>query len=214
MSTKKTLSIVLNRLVSLTAQYGHVIALNLILAKISVNAVLILWLVKLLGDLLATALNQFIKPIHSAKLFLFMSEVIRAILLLLMPLFFQSYFLFAIVLVFEILGDIFSSYLMTTIPFLVPKDNLSRFNASITLVGSISYFVGPLLVGIFQSFSQTILFLFYGGLTAIAAMLLLILPAISLTPISNEAPNFKKNFKRIGHLFKLYRNYLYVFLLG
>src|SRR5699024_8039890 len=157
---KKTLPIVLNRLVSLTAQYGYVIALNLILAKIAVNAVLILWLVKLLGDLLATTLNQFIKPIHSAKLFLFISEMIRALLLLLMPLFFQSYFLFAIVLVFEILGDIFNSYLMTTIPLLVPKDNLSRFNASITLVGSISYFVGPLLVGVFQSFSQTILFLF------------------------------------------------------
>ncbi|WP_125607689.1 hypothetical protein [Lapidilactobacillus bayanensis] len=93
---RKTLPIVLNRLVSLTAQFGYVVALNLVLAKISVNAVLILWIAKLLGDLFAASLNQFIRPPKSTKLFLFVLEAIKAALLFVMPLLFHSYVLFIV----------------------------------------------------------------------------------------------------------------------
>ncbi|WP_164506891.1 MFS transporter [Lapidilactobacillus bayanensis] len=103
---------------------------------------------------------------------------------------------------------------MTSIPFLVPKDNLSRFNASITLVGSISYFIGPLLVGLFQQVNQSVLFILYGSLTISSAFLLLLLPQITLTDdqAKSELAKPKHNWHQLLTIFKSYRNYAYIFL--
>lgn len=140
--------ILLNRLISLTAQYGYTVALNIILAKISVNSVLFLWCAKIVGSLLSLPANRQLNRIQNKKTLLISLEIAKAGIFGVMPLLFRHWLLFGLVLLVEIISDVFDGNLTAFVPKVVERENLSRFDASITSVGSISYFVGPLLVGV------------------------------------------------------------------
>lgn len=198
----KTTPLLLNRLISLTAQYGYTVALNIILAQISVNAVLFLWCTKILGSLLSVPVNNWLSRLPSKKWLLIVLEALRAGIFGLMPLLFHHWLLFVGVLGVEIIGSVFSGNLMALIPKLVSTDGLSRFNAAITSVGSISYFIGPLLVGLFQGQSEALLFHIYSGISLIGAVTLLALPHVTFQIEPDEdnhfwTANFTKVFKAI-----------------
>ncbi|MDH5109629.1 hypothetical protein OSJ82_11720, partial [Lentilactobacillus kefiri] len=74
------------------------------------------------------------------------------------------------------------------------KEGISRFNAAITSVGSISYFIGPMLVGLFQGQQQALLFYIYSGITFLGGLTLFALPSIKFdNPTSYEGT--KRNVK-------------------
>ncbi|GAF36186.1 MFS transporter [Lentilactobacillus farraginis] len=170
--------ILLNRLISLTAQYGYTVALNIILAKISVNSVLFLWCAKIVGSLLSLPANRQLNRIQNKKTLLISLEIAKAGIFGVMPLLFRHWLLFGLVLLVEIISDVFDGNLTAFVPKVVERENLSRFDASITSVGSISYFVGPLLVGVLQGQPESLLFYIYGLVTFLGGLTLWLLPIV------------------------------------
>lgn len=170
--------ILLNRLISLTAQYGYTVALNIILAKISVNSVLLLWCAKIVGSLLSLPANRQLNRIQNKKTLLISLEIAKAGIFGVMPLLFRHWLLFGLVLLVEIISDVFDGNLTAFVPKVVERENLSRFDASITSVGSISYFVGPLLVGVLQGQPESLLFYIYGLVTFLGGLTLWLLPIV------------------------------------
>lgn len=181
-------------MISLTAQYGYTVALNIILAQISINSVMLLWCTKIIGSFLSVPANTWLNTIQNKKPLLIILELVKSGMFLLLPFFFHHWILFAGVLLIEIIGDVFSGNLVALIPKLVNKKGLSRFNAAITSVGSISYFLGPMLVGLLQGQQQAMLFYLYGIITFLGGLTLFALPSIKLNN-QRLSKEFKRNVK-------------------
>ncbi len=181
-------------MISLTAQYGYTVALNIILVQISINSVMLLWVTKIVGSFLSVPVNTWLSNIQNKKTLLIILELVKAGMFLLLPLFFHHWILFVGVLLIEVIGDVFSGNLVALIPKFVDKNGLSRFNAAITSVGSVSYFLGPMLVGLFQGQQQAVLFYLYSGITFLGGLTLFALPPIKLN-IPKSSSGFKRNVK-------------------
>ncbi|GAA3198494.1 hypothetical protein [Lentilactobacillus kefiri] len=121
MYNTQNVPILLNRLISLTAQYGYTVALNIILAQISINSVMFLWCTKIIGSFLSVPVNTWLSHIHNKKPLLITLELVKAGMFLLLPLFFHHWILFVGVLLIEIVGDVFGGNLVALIPKLVKK---------------------------------------------------------------------------------------------
>jgi len=219
--TIKNFPVLLNRLISLTAQYGYTVALNIILAQISVNAVLLLWCAKVIGSLISVPANNLISRIKNKKQLLLTLEILKSFLFFLLPSLFHHIFLFIGVLAIEIVSYVFNGNMMSIIPKITDKEGLSRYNAGIASVGSIAYFIGPLLVGLLQGQNESLLFYIYGGITLLGAITLLALPKIifheNKATDSNDthfwSANFSKVFKAILSVKGLASFYLIFILL-
>ena len=57
-------------------------------------------------------------------------------------------------------------------PVLVKKANLQKFNSTYTMIGSASYFLAPMIVGLWGSLDLGSLFVVYSVLTLLATLLL------------------------------------------
>ncbi|MFD1125335.1 hypothetical protein ACFQ22_08195 [Lentilactobacillus raoultii] len=203
---KRNIPILFNRLISLTAQYGYTVALNIILAKVSVNAVLFLWCTKVLGSLLSLPANHQASRLQNKKWLLIGLELAKAVIFIALPLLIHQMTLFLGVLLIEMMSDVFNGNLMALIPKVVDRPNLTQFNAAITSVGSVAYFLGPLLVGLLQKQPATFLFDSYGGITVIGALTLLRLPAIRF----EDQASRPCQFSLMKHFFKMIRRLLSV----
>lgn len=171
------LSILINRFLSLVVEYGYSIGLTILLSKISINHIIWLWLIKSLGSVAALEIEKRITMLHLNKKYVLLStEIIKSIVLLFMPFFIGNYFLFVLVFLVEIMNGLFSSNLLSTIPYIIKKEDISKFSSSITFVGSISYFIAPMIVGIFTNFDLKILFTMYSLSLFLSSLFLLKLP--------------------------------------
>ena len=143
MFTNNSRIIFLNRFLSLIIEYGYAIALSIIFSKISVDYVLGLWIAKFLGGILANVGHQFVGKITNKKYVLIGIELLKAVCLALIYLAMGSVFVFALVVLTEVLTTYFNSLLSSAVPVLVKKANLQKFNSTYTMIGSASYFLAP-----------------------------------------------------------------------
>ncbi|MDU2859383.1 MAG: MFS transporter permease, partial [Streptococcus salivarius] len=157
---------------SLIIEYGYAIALSIIFSKISVDYVLGLWIAKFLGGILANVGHQFVGKITNKKYVLIGIELLKAVCLALIYLAMGSVFVFALVVLTEVLTTYFNSLLSSAVPVLVKKVNLQKFNSTYTMIGSASYFLAPMIVGLWGSLDLGSLFLVYSVLTLLATLLL------------------------------------------
>ena len=164
MFTNNSRIIFLNRFLSLIIEYGYAIALSIIFSKISVDYVLGLWIAKFLGGILANVGHQFVGKITNKKYVLIGIELLKAVCLALIYL--------ALVVLTEVLTTYFNSLLSSAVPVLVKKANLQKFNSTYTMIGSASYFLAPMIVGLWGSLDLGSLFLVYSVLTLLATLLL------------------------------------------
>ena len=123
------------------------IALSIIFSKISVDYVLGLWIAKFLGGILANVGHQFVGK-SQIKICLIGIELLKAVCLALIYLAMGSVFVFALVVLTEVLTTYFNSLLSSAVPVLVKKANLQKFNSTYTMIGSASYFLAPMIVGL------------------------------------------------------------------
>ena len=172
MFTNDSRIIFLNRFLSLIIEYGYAIALSIIFSKISVDYVLGLWIAKFLGEILANVGHQFVGKITNKKYVLIGIELLKAVCLALIYLAMGSVFVFALVVLTEVLTTYFNSLLSSAVPVLVKKVNLQKFNSTYTMIGSASYFLAPMIVGLWGSLDLGSLFLVYSVLTLLATLLL------------------------------------------
>ena len=172
MFTNNSRIIFLNRFLSLIIEYGYAIALSIIFSKISVDYVLGLWIAKFLGGILANVGHQFVGKITNKKYVLIGIELLKAVCLALIYLAMGSVFVFALVVLTEVLTTYFNSLLSSAVPVLVKKANLQKFNSTYTMIGSASYFLAPMIVGLWGSLDLGSLFLVYSVLTLLATLLL------------------------------------------
>lgn len=161
-----------NRFISLIAEYGYTILINIYLSRISVRFVMYFWAVKLLASLVAAKVKNYL-PQSNSRMVLFSIEAMKTILLILLSFYFESLVLFLLVFLLEICNTLFSSKLYATVPHLIAKQNLIRFNSVYTSIGSISYFLAPMIVGVNLMHHQHYLFVLYALLVLIGSIGLL-----------------------------------------
>ena len=195
MFTNNSRIIFLNRFLSLIIEYGYAIALSIIFSKVSVDYVLGLWIAKFLGGILANVGHQFVGKITNKKYVLIGIELLKAVCLALIYLAMDSVFVFALVVLTEVLTTYFNSLLSSAVPVLVKKANLQKFNSTYTMIGSASYFLAPMIVGLWGSLDLGSLFLVYSVLTLLATLLL-----FKLGPIIFDRENESEEAVSYTHL--------------
>lgn len=200
---QNTTIILLNRLIALIVDYGYLIALGIIFAKISISFVMIMWIAKALGDLIAVGINNIALVINNPTSYvLFVSEIIKGCLIFSCFFLLDSFAIFALIVGIEVLNTLFGSLLTATVPRVIKKSFLKKFNSLYTTVGSVSYFVAPILVGLsFYLENASYLFIIYGITTLVSACLLVLLPAIK---ISHEkySESFRNRLSKSIQVFK------------
>ena len=164
--------IFLNRFLSLIIEYGYAIALSIIFSKISVDYVLGLWLAKFMGGLLANIGHTFLVKISNKKYLLIGIELLKACCLALIYIWMKSVLVFELIVLTEVLTTYFNSLLSSLISLIVTKEDLGRFNSIYTMIGSASYFLAPMIVGIWSVLDLGGLFLIYSLLTVLATLML------------------------------------------
>lgn len=179
-----------NRFISLISEYGYSILLNIILAQISVHLVMFFWLFKAIAALFSVKINSYMNILNK-KIFLIMLEILKAMLILLIIFFKRSYGILPIVFLIETINVLFNSTIYSITPKVISKERLIKFYSLYTSIGSISYFIAPLFVGIFLNVNENILFFIYAFLLCIGASLLFLLPK-ELTKFKTEENNKKK----------------------
>ena len=172
MKNKNATIIYANRFISLIAEYGYTILINIYLSRISVRFVMYFWAVKLLASLVAAKVKNYL-PQSNSRMVLFSLEVTKALLLILLAFYFESLVLFLLVFLLEICNTLFSSKLYATVPNLIASNNLIRFNSVYTSIGSLSYFLAPMIVGVNLMHHQHYLFVLYALLVLIGSIGLL-----------------------------------------
>ncbi|MFC6994182.1 MFS transporter [Streptococcus loxodontisalivarius] len=186
--------IFLNRFLSLIIEYGYAIALSIIFSKISVDYVLGLWLAKFMGGLLANIGHTFLVKITNKKYVLIGIELLKACCLALIYIWMESIFVFALIVLTEVLTTYFNSLLSSVISLIVTKENLRRFNSIYTMIGSASYFLAPMIVGIWSVLDLGGLFLIYSLLTVLATLMLFRLDALIIKNDNDIEPLNEKHF--------------------
>lgn len=161
-----------NRFISLIAEYGYTILINIYLSRISVRFVMYFWTVKLLASLVAAKVKNYL-PQSNSRMVLFSIEAMKTILLILLSFYFESPVLFLLVFLLEICHTLFSSKLYAMVPNLIASNNLIRFNSVYTSIGSLSYFLAPMIVGVNLTHHQHYLFVLYALLVLIGSIGLL-----------------------------------------
>lgn len=164
--------IYVNRFISLIAEYGYTILINIYLSRISVRFVMYFWAVKLLASLVAAKVKNYL-PQSNSRMVLFSIEAMKTILLILLSFYFESPVLFLLVFLLEICHTLFSSKLYAMVPNLIASNNLIRFNSVYTSIGSLSYFLAPMIVGVNFTHHQHYLFVLYALLVLIGSIGLL-----------------------------------------
>ena len=187
-----------NRFLSLIIEYGYAIALSIIFSKISVDYVLGLWIAKFMGGLLANIGHTFLGKISNKKYVLIGIELLKACSLALIYLSMKSVFVFVLIVLTEVLTTYFNSLLSSIISLVVPKESLRQFNSIYTMIGSASYFLAPMVVGIWSSLDLGRLFLIYSLLTVLATLLLFRLDALIINPDNVTGDNDLKTEKEFG----------------
>ena len=161
-----------NRFISLIAEYGYTILINIYLSRISVRFVMYFWAVKLLASLVAAKVKNYL-PQSNSRMVLFSIEAMKTILLILLSFYFESPVLFLLVFLLEICHTLFSSKLYAMAPNLIASNNLICFNSVYTSIGSLSYFLAPMIVGVNLTHHQHYLFVLYALLVLIGSIGLL-----------------------------------------
>lgn len=175
---KVTLSILINRFFALLADSGYIIALSIFLSNRSVFSIMFLWISKSFGDLVALGLNKFLLHYRiSFKLKLFLSDFLKGFSFILIFFNLSSVYIFLLIIFIEILNTIFSASLSSVVPQVMPESKLKQFNSIYATIGSVTYFLAPMLVGgSFLTQSPEYIFLIYGLFTSISSFLLLFIP--------------------------------------
>mgnify|MGYP005800158321 CR=1 FL=1 len=161
-----------NRFISLIAEYGYTILINIYLSRISVRFVMYFWAVKLLASLVAAKVKNYL-PQSNSRMVLFSIEAMKTILLIFLSFYFESPVLFLLVFLLELCHTLFSSKLYAMVPNLIASNNLIRFNSVYTSIGSLSYFLAPMIVGVNLTHHQHYLFVLYALLVLIGSIGLL-----------------------------------------
>lgn len=190
--------IFLNRFLSLIIEYGYAIALSIIFSKISVDYVLGLWIAKFMGGLLANIGHTFLGKVSDKKQVLIGIEFIKALCLALIYISMKSVFVFVLIVLMEVLTTYFNSLLSSVISLIVSKDNFRQFNSIYTMIGSTSYFLAPMVVGIWSYLDLGGLFLIYSLLTTLATLLLFRLDSLIIKNNNDTRDNEFKNNKIFG----------------
>src|SRR5699024_4237090 len=110
--------IYVNRFISLIAEYGYTILINIYLSRICVRFVMYLWAVKLLAILVAAKVKNYL-PQSNSRMVLFSIEATKTILLILLSFYFESPVLFSLVFLLAICHTLFSSKLYAMVPNLI-----------------------------------------------------------------------------------------------
>lgn len=184
-----------NRFISLISEYGYSILLNIILAQISVHLVMFFWLIKAIAAVFSIKINSSM-DILNKKWFLIFLEFSKALLILLIMFLKTSYGILPIVFLIETINVLFNSTIYSITPKIISKERLIKFYSLYTSIGSISYFIAPLFVGLFLNVNENILFFIYAFLLCIGAFLLLFLPKelIKFSKETNEKEKTSSNF--------------------
>ena len=179
------LSIYFNRFSSLISEYGYTILINILLSRISVQLVMYFWVVKCLAAIVTNRINISNSKL-SRKYLLILLEITKAILLFLLGFGLNHIIVLLVVFIIEVVNVLFSSLLYSCVPIIIDKDSLIKFNARYTSIGSVSYFLAPLFVGLFINKSHFLLFAVYALLLIVGATSLLFLPNISTLKLKEE----------------------------
>lgn len=192
-----------NRFISLLSEYGYTILLSIILAHISIQLVMLFWIVRATSAIIAMKINGKFHFVNKKKA-LIIFEILKALLIALIMLCKDNFFVLIIVFMIEILNILFNSTMYSIVPKVIDSAHLIKFNSLYTAIASISYFLAPLFVGLFVNFNQDVLFVIYSILLLIGAFILVWLPALILdTEKKNQKPNRKiRNWREFEVLYK------------
>lgn len=195
----------INRFFSLVGDYAYIVALSLVVAKVSPTAVMMFWIAKGLGNMMAIPFVGIIDHTNK-KMVLITTDVIRGVLILTIPLFFESWFLFIIIGLVSFLGPFFMGAINPVITSLTNKDNRYRVNSFVGMISSASYFVGPLLGGILLIKSDSFPFIFQGMAMIITASLFFFLKG----EYKYIEENHRKNDQKLFSLTDLWEGLNYI----
>ncbi|MCI1858542.1 MAG: MFS transporter [Sporolactobacillus sp.] len=110
----------------------------------------------------------------------------------------------------QVLGDSFSNILIPIVTSITKSRETLRYrvNALMTTIASISYFLGPFLVGIFSFLGYEKLFYFYGIIVSLSSLFLLLLDRDMVQVNNVEAK--KEDTKKSKRIFSLINTLRYV----
>ena len=175
------------RFTSIVGDSLFMVALSIIMAKIGAWALTILWVIKLVAPTLVSFIAGSITDRIDKKKVLIICDIIRAVIILLIPYVLEN-FLLVFLLIFFIycIDPFFSAAINPVITSLTTTENRHKVNSIRNSIASIGYFLGPLIGALFVLESDTMPFYFQGGTYLISAILLLGISIPSITTLNER----------------------------
>jgi len=144
---RQLLVLYINRLISLVGEYGSFIIISLMISERGAFQVMLLWIIQSLGPVLVLPIIGRVIDSFDKKKIMIISDILRGLLILSIPLFINSYFLFVIILFVSMLRPFFTGAMQPIITSITNKDNRKKVNAIISSISSSAYCVGPMVGG-------------------------------------------------------------------
>ncbi|MGG3641326.1 MFS transporter [Bacillus gobiensis] len=189
----------INRFISLVGEYGYLVALSLIVAKDSPTALMFLWIIKSLGPSLLLPVAGTIIDKNNKKTIMVTADLIRGVMILLIPLFLHSWFLYVLILLISALRPLFTGSMHPIITTLTTEDNRHRVNSIISGISSSSYCIGPMVGGLLLAINPIMPFIIQGGAFIVSSLLLIIVryPIIGNSNSNNQKNSLNKKIKNL-----------------
>lgn len=167
----------------------YLLAINLIIFDKtgSALAVAALYMIRPFASILTGLWAGSVIDRVSTKHLMITLDVIRAILILLIPMVESIWIIYTLVLFIQVAGAIFEPASFTYMTLLLPEQDRNRFNALLSFVHSGAFIIGPLVAGVLFMIGTLIDALYVNvGIFITSAGLTVLLPKIS-NLISSES---------------------------
>ncbi len=194
----------------------YLIALNLIILDMTGSplAVAMLYILKPAAVLVTNFwAGSMIDRLHQRNLMVRL-DILRAILIALLPLFSSIWGIYVLVLFINMTGSVFAPTSMAYITKLVPSGSRKQFNSLRSLVDSGGFLIGPAIAGVLFMIGSPWMAIYVNAVTFLASgLIMLCLPELRKTPKAQSDRKLlsfelvKSDWKVV---YKFSRNYFYV----
>lgn len=173
----------------------YFIALNLIVLDMtqSALAVSLLYLIRPLAGIAANSWSgSFIDRIDKRNLMAAL-DFLRAGLIVLLPLYEQVWYMYALVFLIHMAGAVFGPASMAYTTMLIPEEHRPRFQSMNALIGSGAFLIGPAAAGLLFLIGTPVFAIYINAAAmAVSGLVTLLLPGLEASSNKNAENNGKR----------------------
>jgi MFS family permease len=174
------------RLISGIGDWIYTVALSFLLANQSPFALTVLWTIRMAVVLGSRFFVGSITDRMNPKVITILSDIVRAVVIFIMPWCVHSWMLFVLVFIATFMGALFSSAFSPMITLLTTVENRQRVNATLSALGNIALFLGPAIGGFLVTLNDSLPFIVDAFTFVVSAISLFFVPIHLRNPVSSE----------------------------